>query len=117
MHDDLKITSNEGRGRTALLKVTGRLDGKTAGKLISACDEERKKGANLVLNLSEVSFIASSGIGALLSVAERYKGQGARLGFASVSPAVSSVVGLLNLEQFLSIFGSDEEALSSMENG
>jgi anti-anti-sigma factor len=57
------------------------------------------------LNLSEVSFIASSGIGALLSVAERYRGQGVQLGFASVSPAVSSVVGLLNLEQFLSIFG------------
>ena len=45
------------------------------------------------------------------------RGQGVRLGFASVSPAVSSVVGLLNLEQFLSIFVTDDEALSSMENG
>jgi anti-anti-sigma factor len=117
MHEDLTITQNPGRGRTSLFKVSGRLDGKTAGKLIASCEDERKKGTNLVLNLSEVSFIASSGIGALLSVAERYRGQGVRLGFASVSPAVSSVVGLLNLEQFLSIFDTDDEALSSMENG
>lgn len=114
MHENLTVTTGPEHGRTSVLRVQGRLDNKTAGMLIARCDKVRLGGHNLVLNLADVSFIASSGIGALLSMAEQFRSDSAKLGFAAVSPAVESVVALLNLDRFLPIYRTEEEALAAL---
>ena len=66
MTNELEISKPEDRGGTVLLRVKGRLDVKTSPILLQRVAEIQANGQNLVLNLSEVSFMGSSGIGALL---------------------------------------------------
>lgn len=115
MHESLEITAGPDHDQTSVVRVEGRLDNKSAKSLIETCEQVRLRGRSLVLNLAGVSFIASSGIGALLSLAAAFRSDSARLGFAAVSPAVESVVTLLNLDKFLKIYRTEEEALAALD--
>ena len=56
-----------------VLRVTGRLDARNAQALLRKCRETEEKGnKNVVINLSEVSFVASSGVGTLLALTEEF---------------------------------------------
>lgn len=116
MPDVFEITNGVTQGRTTLLRVTGRLDSKSTTQLLHRCNAVRSSGHNLVLNLGGVTFIASSGIGALLALVEQFRESGATVRFAALSEAVDSVIKLLNLDQFLTIDSSEADALSALEH-
>ena len=100
------------RGPIALFEASGRLDASAAQELRRRCLEARSSGHNhLALDLGQVSFVASSGIGALLALTEEFGKDGA-LYLAPISPAVRSVIQLLNLEPYLAIYDSCEAALA-----
>ena len=111
MSDEFQIVEGGVRGGTALLRARGRLDARSAPVLLQAASEARQKRLNLVLNLSEVTFMASSGLGSLLSLAEEFRQSEHQVRIAGPSTAVLSVIQLLNLDQFLKIDASEEEAL------
>ena len=56
----------------------------------------------------------SSGIGALLVLVEQFQEQGGSVRFASLSPAVDSVVKLLNLDRFLSIDATETASFAAL---
>jgi anti-anti-sigma factor len=114
MTNELEISKPEDRGGTVLLRVKGRLDVKTAPILLQRVAAIQGNGQNLVLNLSEVTFMGSSGIGALLVLVEQFQEQGGSVRFVSLSPAVDSVVKLLNLDRFLSIDLTENDALAAL---
>ena len=114
MNNELEISKPEDRGGTVLLRVKGRLDVKTSPLLLQRVAEIQANGQNLVLNLSEVTFMGSSGIGALLVLVEQFQEQGGSVRFASLSPAVDSVVKLLNLDRFLSIDPTENESFAAL---
>jgi len=114
MTNELEISKPEDRGGTVLLRVKGRLDVKTSPILLQRVAEIQANGQNLVLNLSEVSFMGSSGIGALLVLVEQFQEQGGSVRFASLSPAVDSVVKLLNLDRFLSIDATETASFAAL---
>ena len=114
MPDEFQIVDGGIRGDTALLRVRGRLDARSAPVLLQAASEARRRKQNLVLNLSEVTFMASSGLGSLLSLAEEFRQSENQVRLVSLSTAVSSVIQLLNLDQFLTIDASEEEALHAL---
>ena len=114
MSEDFQIANGPSRGRVLLLRVSGRLDTKSASQLLHRCSAARNGGQDLVINLSAVSFIASSGIGALLALAEQFREADARVRFVALSPAVDSVIKLLNLDQFLTIDSTEDEALAAL---
>jgi len=113
--DDFAITNETSRGKTVLLRVTGRLDAKSAPTLMGRCGDVRSAGSNLILNMESVSFVASSGIGALLALAEQFKESAGQVRIAAPSAAVESVIKLLNLDQFLNIDPSEDQAFSALE--
>src|SRR5574341_1075545 len=115
MPDDFQISNGTTKGRTVLLRVAGRLDTKTASQLLHRCRAVRSGGQNLVLNLSEVSFIASSGIGALLALVEQFHESGASVRFAALSSPVESVIPPLSLHLSLTIHSCAPDALSALE--
>jgi anti-anti-sigma factor len=110
----LEISEVEHRGRTAVLRLKGRLDIKTSPILLQRVSEIQANGQNLVLNLAEVSFMGSSGIGALLVLVEQFQEQAGVVRLASPSPAVEAVIKLLNLDRFLAIDPSEDKALSEI---
>ena len=115
MSDDFQITSLPVRDGVVLLRISGRIDTRNASEMLQQCTTARRAGQHLVINLSGVSFIASSGIGALLALTEQFRSGPARIRFAALSSPVAAVIQLLNLDQFLSIDETEEKSLQALE--
>lgn len=101
--------------RVEVLRVRGKLDARSATVLMEQCARVRAAGRDLVLSLGGVTFIASSGVGALLALVEEFRQAEIQVRLAELSPAVESVVRLLNLDQFLAIDETEGAALSALE--
>jgi anti-anti-sigma factor len=102
------------RGSSVVVRVEGRLDAKTAPRLLAECLAARAAGGHLVLNLAEVTFLSSNGVGMLLVLAERSREGGGSLRIAAPSPAVRAPLELLNLHRFLNIDRSEDESLAAL---
>ena len=103
------------RPKAILLRVTGRLDAKNSQMLTERCVALNGNGAQrVVLNLADVPFVASSGIGTLLALTERFREAGGELRIAAPSDAVRSVIDLLNLAQFLQVDDTEESGLTAV---
>jgi anti-anti-sigma factor len=66
-----------------------------------------------VLNLSGVTFVASSGAGTLLVLTREFKKAGGNVRLVQLSDAVEMVVDILNLKQLLTIDLSEMEAFQA----
>lgn len=111
----IEIVESGRRGRTVALRVRGRLDAATAPELLKRCAEIQSNGQNLVLNLSEVTFLGSSGVGALLVLVEQFQEQAGAVHFAALSHTAKDVIDLLDLGQYLPIHATEVEALAALE--
>ena len=78
--------------------------------LIELCDQAPGK---LVVNLAEVTFIDSSGVGTLTDIFRRMKKSGGELALVGLVKMVRSVFEITRLDQFLSIYETEDEALRS----
>lgn len=110
MAHDLVIEHAEGDVTCDVLRLTGRIDARSASYLIEECRHTLVAGRHLVLNLAGVTFLSSSGIGTLLVLSERFDEVGKTVRFASASDLVRSSIELLSLESFLRFYDSEDEA-------
>jgi len=115
MPDPFEIVEGPSSDRALVLRVSGRLDATTAPQLAERCAEAVASARRLVLNLEKVSFIASSGVGALLATSERYREAGSALHLAALSQPVAAVIRLLNLDAFLHVHASETLALDELK--
>ena len=115
MADGLEILRGETHGDTIVLRARGRVDAKTAPLLLGMATPFAGVGRNLVLNLSEVTFLGSSGVGALLAIAQTFQDRTGAVRLVAPSAAVVSVVRLLNLESFLKIDPTEDAALAAID--
>ena len=98
-----------------VLRVRGRLDAVSAPQFLEECNEIQASGKHLIVNLSQVPFIASAGVGAIMAVADAYHEEGlADVRLAALSKAVSMVVDLLSLHEFLRIDDTEDLACSNL---
>lgn len=75
--------------------------------------EEQKY--NIIINLARVSYIDSSGIGALISSLSNLKKYQGGLKIINVTGSVRKVFELTKLTSFFEIFDSEEEAVNSFQ--
>jgi anti-sigma B factor antagonist len=68
---------------------------------------------NIVLDLSQVSFLDSSGLGALVFVLKHLVHKGGRLHICGVTPAVMSVLKLTRMDRLLKTFDSRQAAIAA----
>ena len=115
MGESFTLFKSDKWGNPVLIRVEGHLDAKSAVRLVEACQETRSQGKNLVLNLSRVTFIASSGVGSILAMVEYFNTAGLSLSLTDLSPAVEAVLKLLNLDQFLTIYADESTARTTVE--
>jgi len=115
--EDFAISGPHQHGPVTLLVLSGRLDGKAAQDLQQRCAEIRNLGyAHVALDLAQITFLASSGLGVFLAETEACKDAGGALYLVAVSPVVAAVIKLLNVDRFLSIVPSVEALLSSISS-
>jgi len=93
------------QGKTILVALRGELDLKTADPLREALDAlvDRYSDKHLTIDLTDVEFIDSSGLGVLLGRYRRLKPAGRHLSLTGVRPAVRSVLELAGLDAIISI--------------
>ena len=107
---DFKMSDGKRRGPLMLLELSGRLDGRAAQLVQQRCAELRAQGVHVLgLDLSHVTFLASSGLGVFLAETEEFKEAKGSLHLIAVSSVVSSVVNLLNVGRFLSLVPSVDD--------
>jgi anti-sigma B factor antagonist len=100
---------------TYVIDITGEMDLYNAFKLKDIVTEMiSRKIREFVINLEEVDYIDSSGIGALLTVHAELKKRGLALRFANVKGSVKRVVELTKLIGYLPICASVKEALDQI---
>lgn len=91
-----------------------RLDAHNSGELknrMLSLFEEGK--VNIVINLSEVRFIDSSGLGALVSGYKNASARNGNLKLCSLQPQVKSMFELTRLHRVFEIFPTTDEAIGS----
>ncbi len=111
MHDALEITSRIEPSGVRVFRISGRLDSRGTPQFVRECTPPAEAGACVVLNLSGVRFLSSSGIGSLLALSEQAREHGAELRIAEPAAVVTATIDLLNLRDYLNLYDTEEAAL------
>ncbi len=109
------IVRIEERSAAVLIEVKEeRLDAHNSGELKTQMLNLFEEGRNnLVVDLREVRFVDSSGLGALVSGFKNASARNGNLKLSSLQPQVKSMFELTRLHRVFEIFPTSEEALSS----
>ena len=98
-----------------LFRLTGLLDAfsePTFRKTLNKCIDEGPK--NIILDLSKIDFVDSSGLGALVQLVKKAQSEEGTLQIVT-NPRVTQTVKLVRLEQFLSLQTSVDAAIERLK--
>lgn len=107
--------TREVREKYQIIRLTGLLDAyseQAFRKTVISCLEKGPK--NLVIVLSQIDFIDSSGLGVLVQIVKATKDEGGKLQIVT-NARVTQTVKLARLESFLPLHPSLEAALEKVE--
>ena len=92
-------------GRLVRVVLKGELDLKTADPLRQALDKllDRYRDRDLLLDLAEVPFVDSSGLGVLLGRYRRLAAQGRGISLTGVRPGVRSLLELAGIDSIMNV--------------
>jgi anti-sigma B factor antagonist len=96
-------------------RVSGRLDISQAETFeTDAKDRLQKTPGNIILNLSKITYMSSSGIGAVLGI-YRYVGTiQKKICLCEVSPIVKKLLDVVEIGQIFTIYDSEEKAIEEL---
>lgn len=106
----------ETRGNNLMVRLKGELDHHAAESFRSRIQKELEKGRarNLVLNMSGLSFMDSSGIGVILGRYNFIKKTGGKIAVCNLKPQVRKVFHTAGLSSIIKEYGSEEEAAEKL---
>jgi len=93
-----------------VISVSGSIDSDTASDFLAATMNllgSLPRGAVISLDLKDVRFVSSTGVGALTSLLAAAEGRGVALRVSGLSPACEDVFSVLGLLDYLNISGTD----------
>ena len=106
------LTSEE--GNISVGTVTSKvLDAGTTAAFKEAMKPLLVEGAKIVLDLSKVEFIDSSGLGALVSSLRQAHGMSAEIRLFGLRKPVRALFELVRMHRVFEVFNSADEAISS----
>jgi anti-sigma B factor antagonist len=95
---DLTITSEPGPSGAVRLRVSGAVDLASRDELFDSGSRVLSEAAGLLLNLSEVRFMDSTGIGALIDLAREADDHGKTFAIEEPSQRVLRILTLTGLQ-------------------
>lgn len=103
--------STASRGRCAVVSVSGEIDLETASQLSEhALSATRERSPHLVLDLSRVTFMDSTGLQVLIAIKRRAELAGGSLTLVGVARAVMKVLTVTGLSETFTIVDTVEQA-------
>ncbi|MBE0672683.1 MAG: STAS domain-containing protein [Anaerolineales bacterium] len=133
----MQITVSQEQGNVTVLQIAGQLDGQSYQDLIMKAQEEISGGAkNILLDMSELTYISSAGLVSLHTISMLLRGEKApdpeqgwsalksmdrsrdgglqkNLKLLNPAPQVVSVLDMVGFSEFFEIFTDKQKALAS----
>ena len=98
-----------------LAELVGSIDASTVHIFQQELEKARRQGVNkLVLDVSKVKYVNSTGLGSLVKYADAFKAAGGGLVLLKVPPKVKIVIEMLGLHEFFEMVGTSQEALARL---
>ena len=110
----LRIRNEDAADGVLILEAEGELDLSTAGQLHDSLMTPISEGLDVVVDLTRVSFIDSSGIAALIRAFRSLDGTGRMSVLIAPSSQVARVFKLANINDALPIFMDRAEAVGGL---
>ncbi len=107
-------------GEPALIRVSGLIDSDTAEDFLEASLEALgtlSRGASIGLDLKDVRFVSSTGVGALTKLLAAAESLGVSLRICAVSPACEDVFSILGLLDYFGITPSSGPGTARGDDG
>jgi stage II sporulation protein AA (anti-sigma F factor antagonist) len=110
----IHLTSNQ---RVLIVRLTGDLDHHTASDVRNRIEAELVKDihTHLVLNLENLQFMDSSGLGVILGRYKQMSSKGGKMYLCSVQPSVFKLMEMSGLFQILPTYQDECSAISACE--
>lgn len=113
MLDRLEFTTTKKDGHI-IIEIRGEMDVYNSFELKNLMEELSQNGSTkFILKMGALSYIDSSGLGALINQQMRLQKSGGEMFLVSLSDQVRSVLELTKMHSFFKISGSENEALSA----
>jgi two-component system sensor histidine kinase BaeS len=98
-------------------RLRGEIDTANAARIEAELLEAVARGTvDVVLDLSDVAFIDSSGLGSLVAVAAEVRTHGGHLAIVAGPPHVRRMFDLLQLDEFMDLVDTRRDAMASFAN-
>ena len=105
-------------GSTYIVDISGEMDLYNAHRLKEVVAKMLEKGIrDFVINVDNVTYIDSTGIGALMHVHSKIKKENRRLLLANVKGTVRQVIQLTKLMDYFNIVENETAALERLKTG
>lgn len=97
-----------------ILRIEGDLIGEDNGtQLIEAVNEAvSHKVVTCIVDISELRYINSSGIGVLITILTKFRNKGGEVYLMNPSESVKKLLAITKLNAIFQVVGSEEEAIS-----
>ena len=103
--------------QTTLVSVSGSVDALTAGEVASFLSAQINSGhTHIVADLSQVDFMSSAGLRAILSALKQTRQQGGDLRLAAAQPGVEKVLNMSGFTSILKFYAAVDEAVTSFKS-
>ncbi|MGE5287256.1 MAG: STAS domain-containing protein [Micromonosporaceae bacterium] len=94
------------RGSCTVVILGGYSDLSTRDQLRDVLNAAAKGTSHLVVDMSRLGFMDSTGLGVLVDVHKRLSGRGGKLALAAPQPIVAKVLAISGLDQVLDLYPS-----------
>lgn len=96
---------------TVVVKLDGELDMLMAEKLKKDIDERLRKKpiANLIIGMEKVSFIDSSGLGAIIGIYKKVNAGGGCMSMIGPQPSVRKVLLFSGIDKLINIYHAEQD--------
>lgn len=112
MSPSLKIS-----GETLIVRLDGELDLHTSSEFrdaVTAAFQERARLKNLVLLMHDVTFVDSTGVGAVLGRLKEVTGRGGRMAVVGLQAPVRRIFAMSGLLKLIPVHDSESQALAGL---
>jgi anti-anti-sigma factor len=100
-----------------VLDVTGDLTYANREQFKTAVEMIRQKGCrHLILNMAEVRFVDSSGLGLLALVSQNFKLTQGQVSMLKPQSYVREIMSLANIPKLIPIYDNEQDALAGHQN-
>jgi len=104
-------------GNITIISLSGRLDLSNGNELKEKVKEALGENRTSIhINLHEVEFVNSSGLGALVSIMKEVRLQRGRLTLSDMADYVREVFDITQLSHIFEIYPTEEEAINSHQS-